>query len=322
VLLAAPLVRALKHAYPEAQLDYLVESYSAAAARGIPGVDSTIEVPRKLSPSETLSLRKRLQHANYDLAVDVQSNQKTGIYTWFSGARKRIGFDQPWYKLHTRLFYTDMVPRNLTPTYTCHYRLDLLRPLGIESEDVSLAYRPPKNLVARARLALSSGVPAGTRWIGLSPGGRIPLKSWPLEHYAALGQRLIAQGFHILVIFGPGEQETANELQRQLGEQAHLEESSSYEQHAALLSCLAGVVLNDGGNLHLAVGLGVPSVTIFGPTDPRIWASPDQTRHRWLRGNCTCTPEGVHHCIPKKCLVAVSPRDVEANLLDLLETDG
>lgn len=322
VLLAAPLVRALKAAYPGARLDYLVEEYSSAAARGIPGVDATVVVPRKLSPGETWSLRSRLRRTGYDLAVDVQSNQKTGLYTWFSGARTRLGFEQPWYKLHTRLFYTEMVPRNPNPDYTCRYRLDLLRPLGIETEDVRLGFEPPREACERVEAQLQSWGPRGARWIGLSPGGRITIKSWPLEHYEALGRELIERGFHVLVLFGPGEQEVAEELRDRLGEAAHLEESRSYEEHAATLAALEAVVLNDGGNLHLAVGVDTPSVTIFGPTDPRIWAFPDTSRHRWLRGDCTCTPAGVHSCSPRKCLVEVRPDSVLQQVLEVLEANG
>ncbi len=314
VLLQAPLVKALKEKWPEAHLDYMVETYSAAAARGIPGVDGLFQVPRKLKPKGLWKLRSELRSKKYDLVVDGQGNQKTASYSWFTGAPRRIGFKPPWTKPHLRICYTDLVTRRTQPGYTCHYRLDLLRPLGIETDDVSLGYIPLEPLVQQVKAWYASKAPASASWIGLSPGGRIPLKSWPLENYVAVGKTLTERGKNILIVFGPGEKEVAQELLEKLGAQAHLEESHSYEEHAAFLSQLEGIVLNDGGNLHLAVGLNVPSVCLFGPTDPAVWAAPDTSRHRALRGPCTCTPAGVHECVPKKCLVATSPEEVLRHL--------
>ena len=85
-----------------------------------------------------------------------------------------------------------------------------------------------------------------------------------------------------------------------------------------MLAGCAGAVMNDGGNLHLAVALDVPSVCLFGPTDPRIWAAPDTTRHRALRSDCPCTPAEVHSCDPKPCLTGTRVDEVEAELLEVM----
>lgn len=318
VLLAAPVVAALARAYPEAHLDYMVETYSAPAARGIPGVDGLVELGRKLSPRDLLALRRRLRDAAYDVVVDVQGNQKTAMYAWMTGAPVRVGFAPPWKKAHLRLAYTHMVERNYAPRYTCLYRLDLLAALGIHDEDTRLGFVPPEAATARATAWFTARGDAGAGWVALSPGGRITLKSWPLEHYVALGRRLVTRGHRVLAVFGPGEREVAASLVAGVGEGATLEEASSYEEHAAMLAGCVGAVMNDGGNLHLAVALDVPSVCLFGPTDPRIWAAPDATRHRALKGECPCTPEQVHTCSPRRCLTATSPEEVEAALLAVM----
>jgi ADP-heptose:LPS heptosyltransferase len=318
VLLAAPVVSALRRRYQEAHIDYMVETYSAAAARGIPGVDGLVEVERKLSPGQLLALRRRLRDADYDLAVDVQGNQKTAMYTWMTGAPRRVGFAPPWKKAHLRLAYTDMVERNYAPRYTCLYRLDLLRALGIETDDVRLGYRPPQAASETATAWFAAQEAPATSWVALSPGGRVPLKSWPLERYTELGKRLVGRGYRVLALHGPGEREVAEELVAGIGEGAALEEAGSYEEHAAMLAGCVGAVMNDGGNLHLAVALDVPSVCLFGPTDPRIWASPDTTRHRALRGECPCTPEEVHSCSPKRCLTDTTAEAVETALLEVM----
>lgn len=322
VLLTGPVVQALRTAHPKARLDFLVEQYSAAAARGIPGVDETLELPRRLGPAGLWELRSRLRARRYDLAVDVQGNQKTAVYTWLSGAAVRLGFRPPWFKAHLHLAYTRTVPRNLEPRYTVHYRLDLLRPLGIDCHQVGLAFAPPEEPRQAMRTWLEAAPSPARGWIGLSPGGRVALKSWPLERYQELGRSLIERGHGVVVLFGPGEDDVAAALGAALGVGARLSPAASFEQHAALIELMEAVVVNDGGNHHLAAAVGTRSVTLFGPTDPRIWAAPDEAHHRALRGDCRCTPEEVHACIPKRCLVEISARAAGEAVEQLLAGPG
>ena len=78
--------RSLREFYPEATLDFLVEEYSAVAARGLPWVDEVVEIPRKPGLLGSLRILGDLRQRGYDLVVDSQSNQKTGLFTWLSAA--------------------------------------------------------------------------------------------------------------------------------------------------------------------------------------------------------------------------------------------
>lgn len=315
VLLAGPLVAALQRAHPQAPIDFLVEEYAAEAALGLPGVAGTVVVSRTLSPLGFLGLLRTIRSRAYGLVVDAQGNQKTGLLTWASGAPIRVGFRAPWYKLPYRMFYTHTVERDLAPKYSARFKLDLLRPLGIPEAGDALAYRTrpeARESVGRALAPLAGPGPL----VGLSPGGRVDWKSWPLERYRELALRLRARGRRLLVLAGPGELPQARALAAEVG--AGVEASAGFAEHAALVERLDGLVTNDGGNLHLAVALGVPTVAIFGPTDPRIWAAPGPGPHRVVAGTCTCHGREVFECRPRRCLASIPATEVERALDELL----
>ncbi len=98
-------------------------------------------------------------------------------------------------------------------------------------------------------------------------GGRH--KCWPVEHYAALAAALAADGVPVVALEGP--------VERERGVALCAEDRVAPEGVVALAQLLLGArafVGNDAGPTHLAAALGVPTVAIFGPTDPRVWAPP------------------------------------------------
>ncbi len=338
VLLTSPLVRSLHTAWPEAEIDFLVEEYSAEAARGIPNLSEVVVVPRALGFGQLLEVRRRLAARGYDLCLDSQSNQKTGFLSLLSGARRRVGFEHPWYKLYFRWFYTESMARDYVPKYSARYRMDLLRALSIPSQGDRLEFQVPEAARARAERFLSDhGLDPG-RTVALGPGGRVTWKSWPYLHYLALGRALCERGYQVLVLCGPGEEAVADRLVEDLGGGGEVgpgtggsppgagptgsvvavrERSDGFAMHAGLLARVRVLMGNDGGNLHLAAALGTPTVTVYGPTDPEVWGPPDQAVHRRVAHPCECAFAAA--CVPQRCLAAIGVEAVLAEVMDLLE---
>ena len=173
-----------------------------------------------------------------------------------------------------------------------------------------LPSRPLSARTDRAAAQSSAGggwrdrIGSGPREILAFPGAGWREKRWPLDLWIELARYLTADGLTVALLFSPEESALCQQAGVRLanaagrgGEAALV--SCSITRGAELLARLAGahaVVANDSGAAHLAAALGVPTVAIFGPTNPRI-CGPLGPRVRILRAPCAQRPEGCrHHC--------------------------
>ncbi len=121
---------------------------------------------------------------------------------------------------------------------------------------------------------------AGQRVLVLHPGSGGRCKCWPPERYAALAACFLAEGWQVALIEGPADESVLTQTQRALQESVAGVQAGrvqrlanlSLAQLAALLARAALVVGNDSGVSHLSAAVGAPTLALFGPTDPAIWA--------------------------------------------------
>ena len=119
--------------------------------------------------------------------------------------------------------------------------------------------------------AMQMGEEAGLKGaIGLIPTHRRPARRWPAQSFAQLGRLLISQGHPVWLFWGPGEYEYVKVIQRVIP-QSRIIPETSLRRMAALLERCRMVVTNDNGPMHLAVAVGTPTLTVYGPTDPASW---------------------------------------------------
>jgi ADP-heptose:LPS heptosyltransferase len=150
--------------------------------------------------------------------------------------------------------------------------------------------------------------------VAVHPGSGSRAKNWAADRFAALVQRLHRScGARSLVVAGPADKHAVGEMQRAL---AGVECIPAYDLPlpllAALLARCQAYVGNDSGPTHLAAALGVPTVAIFGPTDPDLWA-PREPSVQVVRGSAPCAPcsrQQRQACDSSACLQAVPVRAV------------
>ena len=151
------------------------------------------------------------------------------------------------------------------------------------------------------------------RIIALHPGAGSRKKTWHPHRFAALGRALASDGRALLIIQGPADEDAVGEMLRVLNGTAHLlTHNLSVIKLAALLSRASLFIGNDSGVSHLAAALGVPTVAIFGPTDPLIWA-PRGERAWWLQGEASCAPCRLQQrqtCERQRCLDTIEVEDL------------
>jgi ADP-heptose:LPS heptosyltransferase len=158
--------------------------------------------------------------------------------------------------------------------------------------------------------------------IVLHPGAGSRKKAWPPHHFAALGRALARASKRLLIIQGPADEECVREVLRGLDGVPYLvARDLPLRELAALVSCASCFIGNDSGCSHLAAALGVPTVALFGPTDPQIWA-PRGEKAFWIQGDCACAPcerETQLRCGQQLCLEAIEVDAVLACIAEVMK---
>src|SRR4051812_2510820 len=90
VLLTTPLIRSLKHAWPEAAIDVLVFRSTEGILAGNPDIADVITMPERSGAGDSLALLCRLWR-RYDLALSTQSGDRPTLFAWAAGHRS-VGF--------------------------------------------------------------------------------------------------------------------------------------------------------------------------------------------------------------------------------------
>jgi lipopolysaccharide heptosyltransferase I len=265
VVHGVPVLNALRAAFPQAFLAWVVEQRAASLLRGHKSLDELIVVPRGWlkSPAAVWRLRRRLRSMRFDLTIDLQGLTKSAVAAWLSGAPRRIGFGgangrelSPW--LNNQRVVS-------TARHVIDCNLELLRPLGIESPEVRFDLPESPDDGAAAERIIREAKLEG-RFAVINPGAGWPSKLWPPERFAAVARHLGGRGVPTVVVWG-GQQERDWAAGIVAGSDGYgrLAPATSLTELAALARRACLFIASDTGPLHIAAAVGTPSIGLYGP---------------------------------------------------------
>lgn len=269
VILTTPALEALKKKYPDAKLDFLVEAPGAEALAGHPAIDEILVYDAQ-GPVEALRWAFKIRARRYDWVIDFLANPRTALLTALSGAAIKAGPGH----VARKYAYNHRMTQSSQACYSALEKVRWLGSLGVSPEDAP----------ALPRLMLAPRPDKLENIIGLVPPSRKETRRWLAPSYARLGRLLRDKhACKIKVFWGPGEKDLADEVVRAIGEGAYAiaQTHSITDLARELVSCRV-VVGNCAGPKHVALALGVPTVTIHGSSDPVAW-TPVHPDHRWVR---------------------------------------
>ena len=296
LLLSTPALLALKAALPGASVEVLAARGMAEILDGNPDVDRVLEFDRRSLVSQA-ALYARLVRGGYDLVLDMVSNPRSAIMTALTRARVRVGYD-----LRGRRYaYTVRIPREPSGSagpllrYAPEAALDLVRAIGIQPRGLELRFRVSGEARRRMDRWLDESGLAGRPIVACLPAGSWASKTWPAERFVATMDALCDHA-NALWLWGPGEEALAQACRSMTHARAAVAPRTGWQDLGALLSRCALLVSNDSGPKHLAVALGIPTVTIFGPTHPATW-------HPLDGPHAAISAEGLEclHCNETEC---------------------
>jgi lipopolysaccharide heptosyltransferase I len=272
-----PAVSALKQAWPETTVDWVVERKARVVLEGNPQIAEIIEVDThrwRKSPLQGKNWREirttlqRLRGKKYDLALDFQGLWKSAALGWFSGARQLAGLDAGALKEPgCRLFYHLKVNPASGNRHVIEIYNDLVRAFGVPVSGYSfpLAVSPEDELWVEAQV--ESMASAG--FAVINPGGGWPTKNWDAANYGRLCHRIHQElELPCVITWGPGEEGLRDLLLENCPPPAPLAIPTTIPQLVALVRRARVFIGGDTGPMHLAAAVGTPIVALFGPTDP------------------------------------------------------
>ena len=265
VLLSTAVLPDLRKAFPDAAIDFLTEKPSRQVVEGNPEISSAIVYDGR--KQNGAGLIADIRGRKYDLVIDLFGNPRSALVTLFSGARYRVGYRFGW----RRYCYNIVVTPRGGEVHNIDFNLDALRAIGIPVGHPTASFTIDAEAEAFAeRFYSGSGLDCRSV-VALNPGGGWYTKRWPSCQYVALGGMLAEKyNTQIIVLWGPGEQETAREIISQMRSKALLIPAADLKQLAAIIKQCAAMVTNDSGPMHIAAAVGTPVLAIFGPTIPDL----------------------------------------------------
>jgi lipopolysaccharide heptosyltransferase I len=326
-----PAVAALRRAYPEAWLAWIVERAGASLLRGNPDLDELITVDtRAWRANWWMGLRhiwyvtRHLRRASFDLCIDFQGLFKSALFAYGSGAPRRLGFPRQMCREPLSVVFTNLHGPIVDSTvHVVDQSVQLLQPLGVTATERRFTIPltdADEHFAERVwkELGLRSDVPV----VVLSPGAAWKTKRWGEVNFARLNDALIRR-FQVrtLLTWGPGEESLVQSVVRSTAYTPAIAPATTLLQLAALLTRSRVFVGGDTGPLHLAAAVGIPTVALFGPSSP-MRNGPYGPGHVVLHRQLPCSHCYQRTCNHWECLPGIEVETVVNAVGSLLEKDG
>jgi lipopolysaccharide heptosyltransferase I len=260
-----PAVAALRDAFSEAQIDWLVETKWLALLEGNREINAVIPIERKELGSVAGTV-KRLRSAEYSTTIDFQGLYKSAALALASGAPRRIGFAGDFARepAAALMYNSPVIPAG---QHVVEQNLSLAEFAGAHRGVIRFTL--PRDAEAESRMARQLEANQLEEFFVLSPGGGWRSKCWPTERYGQLHRHLEEHlGWRGIISYGPGEEALCVEACRAAGNSRPLPLPMNLGELMAVLRRARFVVAADTGPLHLAAALGTPVIGLYGPTDP------------------------------------------------------
>ena len=323
IIHTVPAAAALRAAFPDARIDWLVDARHRPVVDLITVVDRAIVLERP-SLAGWMAAARRLRTVPYDVALDFQGLLKSAVLARASGARRVAGFSI-WHlrEKTARPFYSETAPGGRLSALGDHVivkNLSLLRVLGISDPPIRFPLAEvDSDALVQVREMLGGDGPFAL----INPGAAWPNKRWPPERFGEIAAFLQqVRRLPSIVLWGPGEEGLAGAVVETSEGAARVAPPTSLSDLLALARAASLMVSGDTGPLHIAAAAGTPTVALFGPTDPHRngpWAPDDVSVSRY--GACNCHYDRRCHA-QSWCLGSIQVAEVSAAIQQRLSPGG
>lgn len=332
VIMALPVLEALKKKVPDSTLSFMVEEGYEGGLVENRFCDKVIVFSRKLIKQQSITpawkngielLERTIAEVSYhgaDSLVNLSQHPYLSIVATLSQAARGVGrfflpegnpalldwwsqylYAIPFARRYNNMHVTDIYKRIAGADITSV----LSNPIFISAveEESSRIY------------LLTHGWDGVKRVIVFQPGAAYPAKRWSREAFVALGKRLGADGYFIVITGAGAEVGLARGIADELeGYSTVTAGELSFRETIALLTQVMACVTGDTAIMHAAAGLKKKVFALFGPTNP-VETGPYGSGHVVFAGSCAQRPCFCTTCKSMLCMKSIDPADVYAAIV-------
>lgn len=324
-VMSLPALHHLRRLFPNAHITVAAPPGSADIFIDANFIDDVLIQERRNSLS-VFRHAGEWRRRQFDLAILLQNAFGAAACAFLAGVPVRIGYATD----RRRVLLTTSVPLPAwkDERHESFYYLNIITEL-----EQSLLGSTPRSVEPHLELAISDerqrnaramleerGIAAGKPLALICPGSvNSRAKRWPTERYAALSDQLTKDGFQIVLIGSPGEREVSEEVSRRSSAApVVLTGRTSVAEAVAIISVADLLVTNDTGPAHIGAALQIPTLVIFGPTNP-LTTYPFSPVAQIVRHAPDCAPCMLRDCpIDHRCMTAIDPDEVFRRAIALI----
>lgn len=290
ILLTSPLLRAIRTRYPGARITVLTKRQYLPLLSDNPNVNEIFGV----SPSDSLrQVVAQIRDVHYTHILDLQGGLRTAALRFFARG--------PWWGYSNQRVARELLIRTKHNAYSEHLPVaeryfEAARDLGVEPDGGPPEFflNPVEEEKAGAWLA-RAGVGTKRPLVAIAPGAAHATKRWPGDHWVKLVRSIVHTGADVVVVGGPDDSAIGAELAARAG--THVASAAgelSLQGSGAVIKRSAALISGDTGVMHMATGLGVPVVALFGPTVRQFGFFPYNARATVVERHLPCRPCSSH----------------------------
>ncbi len=311
-LFSTPAIRAIRGAFPKAKIIALVSPTAKEVLLYNPHLNGIIDHPGRVNLPfffRLPSLLRKIRQEAFDVAVVLHGNDPDAVpLAYLSGATYRFGLA----KSRLAFLLTHPFAFDIPDTHYIHMWLTHLKGLGIsfKGEEMEI-FLSREEEDAAERILVAQRLSPG-RIVGIHPfANKLRDKLWSFDRVVELGAAIVREGYTPLLFGGLSERKVAEEMAEQSeGRMISLAGRLTLRQTMALIKRCVLFISVDSGPLHVAQALGVPTVALFGPSDPKL-TGPLLSPAVVVYNKWECSPCGWRPCpYQVACMDSIGVEDV------------
>jgi lipopolysaccharide heptosyltransferase II len=322
LILITPAIRAIRELHPQAQIALMVGEWSSTTVKANPNIDEIISYPdswiQNKRPLGYLKLVLHLRKSHFDIAYIFHSHPLIHLLTALAGIPRRYGFYDPILKKQGRSLTDRAEWQPNTDRYIAQNYLDIPRLAGWEGNDTALDFFLTDSEQDSTNHLFEKYGLKDKEFIIVAPGGGVNPrqnvfeKRWGTESYADLCQLLLSEWKLPIVLTGSSHEVDIGQVITAQNPDGIIDliGKTPFRETAALIKRSRMLLCNDTAVMHVAVVFGVPSLSIFGPSNPRSLLPVSQV-NQWITSELECSPCYCNSIFPGcdhlRCMTELSP---------------